>query len=186
MGVHNLKSSKECLKIATATFEKYKKNKTLVSPDDLKGKYKVPFQKLRRQLADELSEYLLSYSLEGLTLIQDGRRFDNFVSAVNRIYKESDMARRIGLAVFNELDMLKAEHLAKELKSRIHKEAWMPYLDSYMCLYITQGCFQEDNPQAPRIYNSLVDKFFDTESGEWIMDEAAERPAILFYIKGDK
>lgn len=181
-----MKSSKECLKIATATFEKYKKNKTLVSPEDLKGKYKVPFQKLRRQLADELSEYLLSYSLEGLTLIQEGRRFDKFVSAVNQIYEESDMARRVGRAVFKELDMLKAEHLAEELKSRIYKEAWIPYFDSHVCLYTTKGCFQQDNPQAPRIYNSLVDKFWDEESGEWITDEAAEKPAILFYIQKNR
>lgn len=58
----------EALKKAALTLEKYRKNKTLVAPEDLKGKYKVPFQKLKHQLAEELGEYLRQYCLAGFII----------------------------------------------------------------------------------------------------------------------
>ena len=163
------------------SLEKYKKNKTLVSPEDLAGKYKVPFQKLKAQLLDELSEYLKAYSLEGLKVIQDNNS-EKFAEAVNRIYLDTGIGKRVGKAVFKDFDLEQVKQLAEELRLRIYNEAWVPYFQKYTCLYLTEECLAEENPQTPRIYNSLVDKFWNVSTGEWIAETTRE-PVLLMYIQ---
>lgn len=148
------------------------------------GKYKVPFQKLKKQLADELSEYLKAYSLEDLRVATDNSvGFKEFADTVNQIFKEGDIGCRVGKAAFQEFDLEQVKQLAEELKNRIYNEAYVPYFHKHTCLYTTQECFSEVNPLIPRIYNSLVDKFFDEETGTWKEDETAKESAILIYIQ---
>ena len=180
-----MEKSTELLKKAAGTLEKYKKNKMLVSPEDLAGKYKVSFDKLKEQLKKELSEYLKVYSLEQLE-VRDGDELKEFVSAAERIFKTTDIGRRAGHAAFQEFDIAKVKQCAEELRIRIHNEAWLPYFQKFTCLYATPECFDPDNPQTPRPYNSLVDKFWDEDIKEWISDEAAKVPAILIYFQGGK
>lgn len=181
-----MEKSAEILEKAAVTLEKYRKNKTLVSPADLAGKYKVPFEKLKHQLRDELSDFLKAYSLEQLTLTQDKHGyFEKFVEDVNRIFITSDFGKRAGKAAFKDFDLEQIKHLAEELRTKIYTEAWTPYFHRHDCLYATAECFAEDNPQTPRIYNSLVDKFWNEGTGEWI-EEKQTAPALLIYIQGDK
>ena len=165
-----MEKSAKILENTAIVLEKYKKNKTLVSPEDLVGKYKVPFQKLKAQLKEDLEAYLMAYSLENLILVQD-EYLEEFVAAVNRIFSDTGMGRRIGMAAFREFDLEKVKYLAEELRGRIYNEAWVPYFQKHICLYITEGCLAEDNPQSPRIYNSLVDMFWNEEKSEWIKEE---------------
>lgn len=180
-----MQNSTELLKRAEGTLEKYRKNKTLVSPADLAGKYKIPFQKLKEQLASELSDYLKVYSLEKLSLASDGY-FEEFASAVNQIFINTDMGKRIGKAAFQEFDIEQIKKLAEELRIRVYKEAWVPYFQKHICLYASADCFFGENPHIPRFYNSLVDKFFDGATGKWITDETAPKEAILICIQEGK
>ena len=175
-----MEKSSELLKKSAITLEKYKKNKTLVSPEELAGKYKVPFEKLKKQLADELSEFLKAYSLEQLILSADeSGRFEEFVKNVERVFAESNMGKRVGQAAFEHFDMGQVQQLAEEFRIRVYNEAWVPYFQQHIYLYATGECFA-DNPQTPRIYNSLVDKFWDEKNEEWIEDKSTVVPASLF------
>lgn len=181
-----MEKAAEILEKAAVSLEKYKKNKTLVSPEDLVGKYKAPFQKLKAQLKDELSEYLKAYSLEQLIVKKDGSgHFEELMETVNRIFSESGIGKQVGRAAFRDFDLEQVKRLAEDLRSRIYDEAWVPYFQKYTCVYATGECFAEDNPQSPRIYNSLVDKFWSEAAGEWIADEAAKAPAVLIYVQSN-
>ena len=176
----------EKLKKVAATLEKYKKNKTLVPPEDLAGKYKVPFGNLKKQLAKELSEFLKVYSLEGLAIRNDdSEAHKEFTDSVERIFERTDIGRQVGKAAFEKFDLEKVVRLAGELKNRVITEAWGPYFQKFICLYAIPECFDPKNPQTPRIYNSLVDKFWDEDTKEWISDEAVKQPAILVYLEGE-
>lgn len=165
-----------------ATLEKYRKNKTLVPPEDLAGKYKVPFMALVKQLQEEIEEYLKAYSLEGLQVAND-EHLNEFVEAANQIFSDPEMRRQAGKAAFKEYDMSKIKQIAEQLKRRLYHEVWLPYFMRHTCLYATESCFAEDNPQTPRIYNSLVDKFWDDKKDMWIADPAGKAPALLIYIQ---
>lgn len=180
-----MEQSSELIKKVEVTLEKYRKNKTLVSPEDLKGKYKVPFQKLQAQLTDEIWEFLKTYALEELELIDD-EHFEEFTDNVKRIFTEPNLGKRIGKAVSKDFDLEQVKEIAKGLRLKVISEAWVPYFHKHTCLYATEECFSEDNPQAPRFYNSLVDKFLDPKTKKWTTDETAKRPALLIYIQGEK
>lgn len=182
-----MEKAAEILEKAAVTLEKYRKNKTLVSPEDLAGKYKVPFEKLKQQLKDELSDFLKAYSLEELTLAKDEHGyFDKFAEDVNRIFETAGFGKRVGKAAFKDFDLEQVKRLAEELRTRIYNEAWTPYFHRHTCLYATAECFAENNPQTPKIYNSLVDKFWNDGTGEWTKNEEPAAPALLIYIQSDK
>lgn len=164
-----MEKAEEIEKNLAITLEKYRKNKTLVPAADLAGKYKGPFEKLKAQLKEELETYLTFYALQGLIGRRDDEGyFAEFEETVNRIFKESDIGKRAGQAAFNEYDLDKVKQLAGELKTRIYDEAWVPYFNKHICLYMTPECFNAENPQTPKIYNRLVDKFWSEEAGGWI------------------
>lgn len=153
------------------TLEKYRKNKTLVPAADLAGKYKVPFEKLKAQLKEELETYLACYSLQGLMVIQDKEGYlKEFKENVNRILSDPDIGKRAGKAAFKEFDIQQIKQIAEELRERIYNEAWVPYFQKHTGLYVTTECFNLINPLSPRIYNYLVDKFWNEETGEWTKD----------------
>ena len=182
-----MEKSAEILEKVAVLLEKYKKNKTLVPPEELAGKYKVPFEKLKRQLADELSDYLKAYSLQWLTLAEDNEGyFTDFIEMVNQLFIESGMGKRVGRAAFKEIDLEHIKQLAEEVRIMVYEKAWMPYFHKHTVLYIPAETFEDGNPQAPRIYNTLVDKFWDDEGGGWIEDKAAVKPALLIKFQSSK
>ena len=177
-----MEKSTELLKKVAVTLDKYKKNKTLVSPEDLAGKYKVPFEKLKIQLKKELSEYLKTYSLEDLELVE-GKELQEFIKTAERIFETTDIGRQVGHAAFKEFDIEKVKQCAEALKLEIHNKTWIPYFQKFTCLYATPECFVPENPQTPRVYNSLVDKFWDEDIKEWISDKAVNKPVALIYFQ---
>lgn len=160
--------AEEIEKSLAITLEKYRKNKTLVPAADLAGKYKVPFEKLKAQLKEELETYLTWYSLQGLAIAKDEEvSLKEFEEAVNRILSDPDIGKRAGKAAFKEFDIQQIKQIAEELRNKIYNEAWVPYFHKHTGLYVTAESFNLINPQSPRIYNYLVDKFWNEETGEW-------------------
>ena len=132
----------EIEKSLAETLEKYRKNKTLVPAADLAGRYKVPFEKLKAQLKDELQTYLTLYALHGLVGRKDDEgHLKEFEDTVNRIFSESDIGKRAGRAAFNEFDLQQIKQIAEELRIRIYNEAWVPYFHKHTGLYVTAECF---------------------------------------------
>lgn len=133
----------------------------------------------------ELEEYLKAYTLEGLVFIQDeSGAFEEFAEAVSQEHKNAGVGKAVGRAAFRDFDLQQIQEIARQQRENILK-LYKPYFDRYTCLYCIGECFNENNPQTPRIYNSLVDKFYDDTTGEWIKADRTEN-AILIYIKEDK
>lgn len=174
-----MQKSEEAFKIAALTLEKYRKNKTLVPPEDLAGKYKVPFQNLKNQLKREVQEYLETYCLGGLLIAKDD--CEEVVAEINQAYADADVGKRIGRAIFKDFDLEAVKQIAEEHRQRIYK-IWERYFNEHTCLYANAPCFIEGNPQIPFIYNTLVDKFWDESTGTWIDREKPPGEALLISI----
>lgn len=177
----------DALAALKSTLEKYRKNKTLVPPDQLAGKYKVPFEKLKAQLKEEAGEYLKAYSLDGLLVKNDdSEHYRLFSEAVHQIFSDETIMKQAGTALYRDFSLEEFKQVAEQLRRKVYYEAWLPYFCCYTCLYATPECFADDNPQTPRIYNSLVDKFWDDDADKWITDKGAEEPAALIYIQKER
>lgn len=181
-----MKSIEEVLQSLQSTFEKFKKNKNMVSPEDLAGKYKVPFDNLKKQLAEEMSTYIKISCVPSMEIDAGLSKEYNeaFVKAANEIFKAGDYGNRVGKAIFQNVDLDAAKKLADEYRERILNEFYYPYMKKYTCLFVTEQCLSENDPQTPRIYNSFVDKFWDESTGQWIKDEeAAKQSGLLIYLQ---
>lgn len=112
-----MKKPEERLKTAVLTFEKYQKNKTMVPMEDLKGKYRVPYQKLKKQLADEVEAYIKAYCFGDMIVQYDDAGV--FVEKVETLYQEQQFGKRIGAAVFKHLDLDEMQALVDELRTMV-------------------------------------------------------------------
>lgn len=175
-----MKNAAEALKTAELTLKKYKKNKTLVPEADLRGKYKIPFQKLKHQLADELIEYLKAYCLSDL-LIREPK--DKLVERINQSFIQDNIGKRVGRAAFKDFDIEEVKRVAEEWKSTVYW-IWTEYFNEHTCVYTYGQCYAEDDPGTPLIYNDLVDKFWDEDTKRWIVREKPPGDAILIFISG--
>ena len=177
-----MENTDEALKTVALTLEKYKKNKTMVPPEDLKGKYKVPFENLVNQLREELSDFVSAYCFHGLII----RKCDEpeLMKEINQAFEDSGVGKAIGCAAFKNFDLEEVKRIAEETRQRVY-QIWKAYFHRHTCLYAYGQCFAEDKPHTPLIYNKLVDKFWDEQTEMWIHREKPEGDAILIFIGGE-
>ena len=174
-----MEKADEALKKAALTLEKYRKNKTLVAPEDLKGKYEVPFQKLKHQLAEELVEYLRQYCLAGF-IIQ--KETDPVIEKIQKSFDDNQIGKRVGQAAFRRFDLEEIKKIAADWRREVER-IWTEYFNEHVCLYTWGQCYAEESTATPLIYNDLVDKFWDEAAGEWTDREKPPGAAILIFIK---
>lgn len=125
-------SADEKLEKLKSTLEKYRKNKTQIPPEDLAGKYKVPFERLEQQLKIEVGNYLKAYSLEYLGF-WGWMRSDliAFAADINRIYCEGHFGERADQAALKAFDIEHVQALADELRGLV-VDAWAGYAERHM------------------------------------------------------
>lgn len=175
-----MEKTQESLKILESTLEKYRLNKTKVSPEDLNGRYKASFQKLKEKLKVEVESYLAEYCLSGFRILQSDS--GELMEAINKSIRESQVGKRAGRAVFRNFSLQELREIANEQRQKIHK-LYAEYFNRHTCLYAAGPCWDEKNPQNPFIYNDLVDMFWDEGSGGWISREKPPGDAILIFIQ---
>ena len=118
--VRELKNADEALKQAALTLEKYRKNKTMVAPEDLQGKYKIPYAKLKKQLADELTAYLKTHCLSGMS----GKPVSEaFIEEVNQTYASEHIGEKVGKAAYQDFDLQEIQSIAERFRLRT-EEIW--------------------------------------------------------------
>lgn len=175
-----MEKAQEALKTLESTLEKYRLNKTRVSPADLEGRYKVSFQKLKEKLKAETESYLSAYCLSGFRILQSDS--GELIAAIDRSFKESRIGKRAGRAVFKDFSLQELQEIAREQRQRV-QELYAEYFNRHTCLYADGPCWDESNPRNPLIYNDLVDKFWDDGAGEWISREKPPGDAVLIFIQ---
>ena len=174
----------KAFEIAAATLEKYRKNKTLVPPEELEGKYKKSFEKLKQQLKVELEEYLRLFILDGLQIRNDDEG-QQVIAEINQAFKDVQIGRQVGRAAFREFDLEKIRRIAQEQRQRVMR-IYQKYFDRHTCLYAAEPSWDPDNPQPPFIYNDIVDKFYDETASVWISKEKPPGAAIMIFVRESK
>ena len=173
----------KALEKAGETLEKYQKNKTLVPPEQLAGKYKKAFGKLEQQLKEELEEYLRLYILDGLQ-VRDDEEGQQVIAEINQAFKEAQIGRQVGRAAFKEFDLEKIKWIAQEYRQKVDG-IYKAYFDRHTCLYAAGPSWDPDNPQLPLIYNDIADKFYDGAAGGWISKGKPPGTAMLIFVKSE-
>ena len=95
----------------------YKKNKTAVSPEDLNGKYKSAFEKLKNELKSEIENYLWEIIFSDIPKDVPKEIFDRIQSDID----SQKVGRKAGRAIFIYFDFEELSSIALEEKQRVDK-----------------------------------------------------------------
>ena len=171
-------TEQEIRKNLETTLSKYRTNKEKVSPEDLAGRYKIAFDKLKDQLKGLTSDYLMQITMADFRILQSDS--DGVIQGFQNCIDNFGTGKKAGRAIFKNYSIQELERIGAELKAELEK-IYKPYFDKHTCLYITEPCFA-DPPQTPAIYNDLIDQFYDLEAEKWETREKPEGGAVLMFI----
>lgn len=170
--------------------DKLRRNKEKIPLDVLKTRYKAAYEKLVEDIKAEARAYFLPIAAQ-LPGWLKGRPIkeayaDEIAVAFNQIYSEGKYAHRIGQALYKRYSTGEVRQLAEEI-NRSFQAAMDDIFNRATCLYTTAENWNPENPVIPKIYNDLVDKFYDDEAGGWRDPKPGEHEnALLIFIKGNK
>ena len=172
-----MQNEQEILENLQVTLEKYRANKTKVSPEDLAGKYAAAFGKLKAKLKAETESYLKAVIFSGFTVLKDDH--EELFRAIEQSLKDNQIGKRAGTAVFKNFSIEELKQIAAEQRERIIP-LYEEYFNRHYYLYITAPCLDPDNPQPPLICNYLTDKCYDMSKQEWVERDklAQQREAV--------
>ena len=166
-----------------ALLEKLRLNEEKVPLEILKTKYKAAYDKLREEIKAEAMTFIKPIAsrppswLEGQLIKQE--YVNEIAAAFNKLYEEGGYANRIGQALYKRYSIEEARQLAEEI-NRKYQEELLKIFQQKTCLYTTAENWDPENPVTLRIYNDLVDKFWDEERGERTAGEKPPGNALLF------
>lgn len=170
-----------------ALLDKLRLNKEKVPLKILKTKYKAAYEKLTAEIKTEAQAVIKPIAarppswLKGQLIKQE---YGEEISAIfNRIYQEGSYAKKIGQALYKRYSVDEARQLAEEI-NRKYQEELLKLFRRATCLYTTAENWDPENPLTPKIYNDLVDKFWDEEKGEWISEDKPPGAALLIFTTG--
>ncbi len=179
-----MEKSAEALERWTFTLDTYKKNKTEVAPEDLSGKYKKAYDRLRQKLKKELENYLLISVFGGLKIKNNGEG-QQLAARMNQIWQESQAEAAVSQAAFRDMDVQKVRQAAAAMRKKM-LAVYQEYFDRHTCLYAAGPSWDLNNPQPPLIYNDILDKVYESASGVWVKKPDIYKAAVLIYVKEDK
>ncbi len=165
--------------------QKLKRNKEKVPISVLKTRYKTSYEKLIAEIEAEAIEAVMIPTAVALPKWIEGQkvRADHILKIgeiFDQIYREGEYSKKIGKALMEHYSIEEVQELSKEINKKFHDEL-SNYFCQNICLYTTAENWDPDSELIPRIYNDLVDKFWDEEKG-WISQDRPSGNALLIFI----
>lgn len=138
-----------------------RRNLAAVSKEELKTKYKKPYQELKDNICKAATDYTRYVALSGILIKQ--KYDDDANSYVREVSKSTQCLDKISEAAFDRQDMDEIAVLARQFREEIEQSLHVFYLQ-HMKLYISQECLG-DHHQVPEIYNDVTAQVW--RNGEW-------------------
>lgn len=156
--------------------ELLKKNLEVVSVEELKTKYKKPYDELRHNISAAATAYVKQVTLENIRIRADFMQ--EAQPLIQSTIDQSGILKQISAAAFKRQDITEIDRLAFDLKEQIH-QALLPFYDRHICLYLDEACF-ENPPKAPKFYNEATGCIWrnDTWTPMDLDNEAVLLPAL--------
>lgn len=144
--------SKELRKTLEEYLDTLKRNLAVVSLEELKTKYKKPFDELRNNISSTATAYVKQVTLKNIRIHSDFQ--DEVQELIQSTIDQSGLLHQISAAAFKRQDISEIDKLAFDLKEQIH-QALLPFYDKHIRLYLDEECFG-DPPKAPKFYNEAT------------------------------
>lgn len=129
-----------------------KRNLAVVSLDELKTKYRKPFEELQHDISTTATAYVKQATLEGLRIRSDF--LEEALPIIQSTIDQSGLLHQISEAAFRKQDIDEFDRLALELKVQID-EALVPFHHKHTRLYMEKTP-PGVQPKAAEFYNEAT------------------------------
>lgn len=129
-----------------------KRNLAVVSLDELKAKYRKPFEELQHNISATATAYVKQATLEGLRIRSDF--LDEALPIIQSTIDQSGLLHQISEAAFLKQDIDEFDRLALELKGQID-QALVPFHHKHTRLYMEKTP-PGVQPKAAEFYNEAT------------------------------
>lgn len=146
----------------TAHLNTLSRNLAVVSREELKTRYRKPYNTLLQAISSSASAYVKQIALADLRIRQE--YLQEAVPIIEYAIKSSGLLKQIAAAAYRKQDIQEIEQLAIALKKQI-EDALVPFYENHMGLYLSYECFGA-SPQAPQLYNHVNGCIL--QDGKWI------------------
>lgn len=153
-----------------------KRNLAVVSLEELKTKYRKPFEELQHNISATATAYVKQATLENLRIRSDF--LEEARSIIQASIDQSGLLHQISEAAFRRQDMDEVDRLASDLKSRISL-ALTPFYESHIRLYMKKTPLGIPPPPAS-FYNEATGCIW--QNGAWVPMEIG-RDAVLLPVQ---
>lgn len=163
---------------------KYRKNIDNVSAEDLEGKYRNAFLKLKHQIVDEANAWLVAYVFSDITVMSSDA--EQLSAKVREYMSGFGIENRMNHALFVLSDAAALRGVADELREAV-LGFYGEYLKKHTCLCAEAECFDPEKPRTPKIYNDILRKFFDERKGAWrdALPGETDNTVMIFFKEGN-
>lgn len=152
-----------------------RRNLAVVSLDELKTKYKKPFDELRHNISTTATAYVKQVTLEGLRIQQNFQ--EEARAIIQDTIDQSGLLKQITEAAFQRQDMDEVDRLVLDLKLRINL-ALDPFYERHLRLYMKKTPPGIQPPPA-EFYNEATGCIW--RNGAWVPMEVG-RDAVLLPV----
>lgn len=157
-----------------AHLDTLRRNLEVVSMEELKTKYKKPFEELRDNICRAATDYTRQVALHDIRIRT--KYMDEAQNYLNASVQNSGCLKKISQAAFQRQDIQEIEALALSLRSEILQALHYFYLN-HMCLFISPEC-KATPGQAPEIYNEAASCIW--RDGVWQQMEDTSLGTLVF------
>ena len=150
-----------------------KRNLAVVSLEELKTKYKKPFEELQHNISTTATAYVKQATLEGLRIRSDF--LDEALPIIQDAIAQSGLLRQISEAAFRKQDIDEFDRLALELKGQID-QALVPFHHKHTRLYMEKTP-PGVQPKAAEFYNEATGCIW--RDGAWTPMKVGDTAVLL-------
>ena len=164
---------KELRTVLEGHLDTLKRNLAVVSLEELKTKYKKPFEELQRNISTSATAYVKQVTLENLRIRADF--LDEAQPLIQAAIDQSGLLKQISAAAFKKQDISEFDRLALELKEQINK-ALTPFYNRHLRLYMEKTP-PGTQPKIAEFYNEATGCIW--RDGAWTPMKVSENAVLL-------
>ncbi len=164
---------KELRTVLEGHLDTLKRNLAVVSLEELKTKYKKPFEELQRNISTSATAYVKLVTLENLRIRADF--LNEAQPLIQAAIDQSGLLKQISAAAFRKQDISEFDRLAIELKEQINK-ALAPFYNRHLRLYMEKTP-PGTQPKAAEFYNEATGCIW--RDGAWTPMKVSENAVLL-------
>ena len=80
--------------------------------------------------------------------------------------RDEDYEKKLGTAAFRDMDPEKTIRIAHDLRTAF-KAKTEGYIMRQTCICASESCFARERPHPPKIYNRVLNQFWDGKLRRW-------------------